>query len=179
MIDNFSPSVKLVLKSEGKFSTDFNDPGNWTYGKVGKGDMKGTKYGISAAAWPLLDIQNLTALQAVEIYKKHYWDEIKGDDLPLGLDYFMFDFAVNSGVNRASMYLQEAVGATQDGIIGNKTLERVRQQDELNIIIDMALDRLLFMRSLSAWSSQGNGWTNRMKHVTHNAVDMWVECVDD
>jgi Glycosyl hydrolase 108 len=66
--------VGTILPHEGGYSNDRNDPGNWTGGKVGKGELHGTKYGIAANTYPKLDIKNLTIAQAEDMYKRDYWD---------------------------------------------------------------------------------------------------------
>ena len=92
-LDNFEKAVGYTLQFEGGFSQNPNDPGNWTGGEVGKGELVGTNYGISAASFPNLNIKSLTLDQAKALYKQEYWDVIKGDSLPFPLSMFLFDYA--------------------------------------------------------------------------------------
>ena len=98
------------------------DRGNWTSGTCNVGKCNGTKYGLSAMTYPILDIRNLTLNQAKDIYKRDWWDKLGMDKYPPALSYQMFDAAINHGSGRAIQFLQKAVGTTADGIIGLKTL---------------------------------------------------------
>ena len=69
-----------------------------------------TKYGISQAAYPKLDITGLTADQAAAIYKRDYWDAIKADELPPAIREMAFDAAVNQGVNWTKTALEQSKG---------------------------------------------------------------------
>lgn len=86
MKTSFDKIIDFVLKSEGGYVNNPNDPGGET------------KYGISKKAYPNLDIKNLTLEQAKDIYRKDYWDKVKGDSLPYPLDMCVMDMAVNAGV---------------------------------------------------------------------------------
>jgi lysozyme family protein len=119
---NFDEAIPFVLKQEGGFQKDPKDPGNWTGGKVGRGELKGTKYGISAASFPLTDIEGLSEGEAKEIYRTAYWQEIRGDDLPDPYGFLLLDAAVNQGVPRAVKTLQKSLGVTVDGVVGKETI---------------------------------------------------------
>lgn len=106
--DNFDRSVAFVFDAEKGLSLDPDDPGNYTGGAVGKGELKGTKYGISAAAYPHLDIRNLTVEQARELYRKDYWQKSGADKLDWPLCLAHLDFAVNAGLGRAQQALFSA-----------------------------------------------------------------------
>src|SRR5574340_333023 len=94
----FAEAFQRLLGNEGAYSEDANDPGNWTGGRVGEGELRGTKYGISAKSYPALDIANLTEDQAQAIYYADYWMAHKLDQLPDVLRFDVFDGAVNSGL---------------------------------------------------------------------------------
>lgn len=166
MRENWKRVSDLAVASEGGFTDDSRDPGNWTGGKVGKGKLLGTKYGIAANTYPNVDIPNLTRAQAVAIYKRDYWDKVSGDRLPSGVDYTIFDYALNSGVRRASLDLQRACGVTPvDGVIGTSTLRQVDELNARDVIEDVNARRLAFMKSLKIWPTYGKGWTTRVNKV--------------
>lgn len=106
-----------TCQNEGGFSDDPKDPGNWTGGKVGVGILKGTKYGISAASFPELDIINLTLEDAHEIYRRRYWLPLQcpaiDQTLPLLAD-LLFDLGVNCGIGNAGKFLQRAINTLID-----------------------------------------------------------------
>lgn len=100
-LDTWEASYPFVLNIEGGMSLDPNDPGNWY-----NGQLVGTKYGISAAVWGgQYDIHNLTQAQALDIYRKHYWEASGADKLPWPMCLIVFDTAINHGVGVAQKLL--------------------------------------------------------------------------
>ena len=106
------------------------------------------------------------------MYKAKYWDKIKGDDLPAGVDYCVFDAAVNSGPGRAVKWLQGCVGVDQDGGIGPKTLAAVAAFDPKELVEDYAKRRLSFLMDLKTWPTFGKGWGRRVAEVQTSASSM-------
>ena len=114
---------------------------------------------------PLQSVKLITSDELGEIYNKQYWRLIKGDDLPAGLDYAVFDFAVNSGVSRAIRYLQRQVGVNDDAVLGDATLAaiyKLARQDEELTIAKYCANRLAFLKSLNIFKDFGKGWTRRV-----------------
>jgi len=110
MRENFDVALHFTLGAEGVFSDDPEDSGNWTGGKKGVGTLKGTKYGISARAYPDLDIKDLAPEQAAAIYRRDYWDKCGCDSLAYPLDVAVFDTSVNCGVGGAGKILARSSG---------------------------------------------------------------------
>ncbi|KVT60593.1 hypothetical protein WK55_09610 [Burkholderia ubonensis] len=160
-MDTFDQAFALVVGIEGGFSTDQNDPGNWTGGKVGVGVFKGTKYGISAAAYPNLDIANLTPDDAKAIYGSDYWAACACDRVPWPLALFVFDCAVNQGVGAAKMTLQQALGVTADGVIGPVTLAAAQNADAEHVALFMASRGIRYTHS-PIFPGNGLGWFKRL-----------------
>ena len=154
----FDDAFTLLVGNEGKLSTDPKDPGNWTGGKVGKGIMKGSKYGISAASYPNLDIKNITLQDAKDIYLEDYWI----DGVPDEIAFDLFDTSVNSGKLKAIKLLQQTVGTEIDGKLGPLTLSICKTIN--NIKAKYNANRLLFMTDCTIWESQGKGWARRVAH---------------
>lgn len=171
-VDNFERAVSFTMRSdiEGGFSADPDDRGNWTTGRVGEGELKGTKYGISAMAYPHLDIKNLGWGEAKEIYRRDYWQVAGCDKLPPRLALVVFDAAVNHGPKAAVKFLQRAVGADDDGIIGPNTMAAVRRFDQDHVIVGFLRERLEFFRGLKTWAKYGKGWTNRVLKLAMEAA---------
>jgi lysozyme family protein len=144
MLAAFDLAFSETLGFEGGYSNDPDDGGNWTGGKVGMGELKGTMYGISAAQYPDLDIPNLTREQAKAIYYRDYWQPLKLDSFvnPQGEPASMrgeriareiFDTAVNMGVRAAAYIAQRAINflgeeVKEDGVMGAQTLEALSKQ---------------------------------------------------
>lgn len=165
---NFARSLSLVLKSEGGWSDNPADPGGATMKGVTIAnfrryiDPKGTKD----------DLRHITDAQLAACYRKFYWDAVAGDELPDGVDYATFDFAVNSGPGRAARYLQQLVGVTPDGAIGPTTIAVVNKQPA-GVTIDRLCDaRLAFLQRLPTWATFGRGWSARIASVRKDALLM-------
>lgn len=140
--------VPLTLNLEGGLSVDPNDKGNWTGGEVNKGRLVGTKYGISAASYPELDIPSLTKEQAADIYFRDYWIKSGSDKLDEALAMMHFDSAVNNGKGAAAQFLSAAVGT------GIAKLYRY------------AIARINLYTGLSLWNDRyGDGWGNRLARL--------------
>lgn len=174
-MNSFEFAFENVIGSEGGFQDDKHDRGNWTTGIVGKGQLKGTKYGISAMSYPTLDIKNITVADAKHIYLRDYWDRVGCNRLPYGLDYMIFDISVNHGRSDAGVFLQTAVGATRDGKIGPKTLELVHSKDTRETILKVKDVRENDYRSLKTFSRYGDGWLRRNEEVTEKALGLYEE----
>ncbi|MDN7351780.1 glycosyl hydrolase 108 family protein [Acetobacter senegalensis] len=124
------------MSAEGGYQCNKADDGNWSGGRVGRGNLAGTKYGISAALMALVmgsvasvtqsTMQRLKMAQAREIATERFWQVMRCDDLPAGVDVMLFDFGFNSTPERAVKHLQRAVNIkAPDGIMGPETLHSV------------------------------------------------------
>lgn len=158
---DFDTAFERLLGNEGKLSLDPKDRGNWTSGEVDVGELKGSKFGISAMSYPKEDIRNLTKERAKEIYFRDFWNRIHADKLPDGVAFQAFDFAVNSGIETAIRKLQRALGVADDGRWGPITRAAAEQMSESDIIMRYVAERLDFWRSLSTWQHNGKGWAGR------------------
>ena len=167
---NFDAAFALIHGTEGNYGCDPGDKGNWTSGHVGVGDLKGTKYGISAAAYPSLDIKNLTLDQAKHIAKIDYWDRISGDQIPAMVAYAMFDAAYNQGVTEAIKLAQTALKLSTDGQLGMATLTALRNCNVRLFAREFAIARIVKYASLAYWVQDHNGWTGRVLDVYRNML---------
>lgn len=172
---NFPAVMEEVFKHEGGLSMIRSDPGNWTGGKVGVGELRGTNFGIASHAHPNVDIRNLTKEQAREIYRRSYWNPILGDDLPVGIDLVTMDPAVNSGVSRGARWLQQALGnVVVDGRIGPQTIAAAGATEPVPVIQRACKARMGFLRGLRTWDTFGRGWSRRVASVEAVSVRMSV-----
>lgn len=149
----FDLAVRKVVQLEGGLSLDKNDRGNWTGGQKGVGELRGTKYGISAMSYPNLDIASLTVDDAVAIYRRDYWDAIGADSLPPALAVVAFDTAVNSGVGAARRLLNQSN----------------------NNLLDFIGLRFLHYTDLNQWPLYGRGWTRRFAEIVRLASQFDTE----
>jgi lysozyme family protein len=170
----FMKAFAIVVGEEGGYSSSAADPGNWTGGHYGAGRCLGTKYGISAASYPTLDIANLTLADAQAIYRRDYWECVQGDTLPPPLALLVFDAAVNNGTGRAIRWLQQAVGVGVDGVLGQATLAAVNAQSGKGaaLLAEFQAQRMMFMAGLPTWPTFGLGWARRLCRLPFEAIQM-------
>src|SRR5690606_31875174 len=103
--------------------------------------------------------------EAGKIYRAQYWDTVRGNELPDGLDYAMFDYAINSGPARAIKELQRVLNVSADGVIGVQTLAAVAEANTANLITALMDRRLAFLKGLKTWPTFGRGWSRRVAEV--------------
>jgi lysozyme family protein len=168
MNGNFEECLALVLKHEGGFVNNPRDPG----GMTNLGVTKVTYEGFVNRHVDEAEMRSLTPDLVAPLYKKMYWDRIKGDDLPVGVDYCLFDLAVNSGVGKAGKLLQMALDVPADGLIGPMTLRALESRDPEEIIQQVCQERLDFLQSLNTWNTFGKGWGRRVAEVEQHATAM-------
>lgn len=148
----FPRAAAFTMAQEGgaKVSDHAADPGGLT------------KYGISQRAYPSLDIRALTEAEALAIYKRDYWDRVRGDELPWPLDLALFDFVFHSGSGNAVTTLQRLLGVKADGAVGPVTLATSAKSAPVALAHNLNAERLLFLSSLKTWPNFGRGWTRRV-----------------
>ena len=187
MKENFDKALLHILKYEGKFSNIKSDRGGATnqgitlrtlqqyYKETGWGDLD--KDGD-------IDINDIILLdtpeEAAPIYKKFFWDVMKLDDFPKGVDFLMFDFGVNSGPKNAKIILQKALNGlgaelVEDGIIGSKTMKAIKSISQDTLIRAMLNERDIFYRKIVAQNKSQEiflkGWLNRIGRLTLDVHD--------
>jgi len=158
----FEEMIEPLLISEGGFQDDPVDHGNWTGGRRGVGENKGTNWGISAARYPDLDIKALTREVATELYRRDFYRKYNMHRLPDHLKYIVFDHGVNCGPRRAIRMLQMLAGVRRDGIIGPITIAASR-----NVSIDDYSDARAqyYKRLVQHWPTHEKylrGWLARV-----------------
>ena len=168
MRENWDNCFNMVLQHEGGYVNDPRDPGGRT------------NLGVTQRAWEAWlvrtvtesDMRALTPEKVKPFYKAMYWDKIKGDQLPSGVDYVAYDLAVNSGTGRAAKYLQQIAGVTADGVIGPKSLEAIKACDPAQTVQALCDMRLDFLKRLPTFETFGKGWSRRVAEVKDKASDM-------
>jgi lysozyme family protein len=161
MRHNWDEALLHILKYEGGYVNHPSDPGGMT------------NLGVTKRVWEEwtgkpateADMRALTPEMVGPLYKTRYWDAVRGDDLPSGVDLCVFDAAVNAGVGRASKFLQQAVGVTADGQIGPKTLAAITAKPADEVIDEFCALREAHYKSLSTFDTFGKGWMRRLGSV--------------
>ena len=151
---NFDEAFELLLGHEGNYSDHASDPG-------GK-----TRYGVTERVARDVgyrgDMRDLPLDLAKRVYLENYWKPMRCDELPSVIRYVAFDAAVNSGCKQATLWLQRAVGAAEDGLLGSKTLAALNTANAWQVRCWMLGTRLEFMTDLSHWPAFGRGWGKRI-----------------
>lgn len=158
-MDSFDDAFSFVIGIEKGFTDNPADPGNWTGGHVGVGACRGTKYGISAARYPDLDICRLTLEQCKALAKRDFWDVFHCDEFDPRIGSQLFDFSYNGGP--AARSLQQAAKVHADGVIGPATVAAVKAIDPDKIIGRLDAYRLMYLASLGR-ATFADGWMNRI-----------------
>jgi lysozyme family protein len=167
---SFEASLAHVLRHEGGYVNHPADPGG------------ATNLGITAATLarargrPVTadDVKALTRTEVAGIYRRFYWDAVRADDLPAGLDHAVFDLAVNSGPALAARLLQRVLGVAEDGVVGPATLAAARAADQAGTVRALQRERLAFLRRLSTFPLFGKGWQERVAEVEREALALAV-----
>lgn len=170
---NFKPAFLMVVGVEGGYDTTYQDKGNWTSGQVGVGELKGTKFGIDAMSYPDLDIQNLSLVEAQNIYHADYWLKYGCDGLADGFDILAFDMVVNQGPG-AIPCLERALGTTPDGRIGPHDTLATKNAgiNQLAIFASQRAQRYVASEEVMH-ENVLNGWLNRLFITYAMAVETW------
>jgi lysozyme family protein len=170
MTDNrrFAECVAIVLGHEGGFVNHPSDPGGATNRGITLRTLRDWRGDDTLTAD---DVRNMTEAEAREIYLARYWNPVRGEDLPPGVDLAVFDWAVLGGVGRSARHLQEALGVTADGAIGRQTLDALRRADPADVIRDVCAKRLAHLQTRPHRAAFINGWTARVRAIERSAME--------
>lgn len=157
-MSRFDDAFERTVGHEGGYVNDPRDPGGETI------------YGISRRSHPQAwALGRPTLDQAKTIYRDSYWTPLRCDELPVPLDEFLFDYAVNSGVGKAAMALQAAVGALQDGKVGPRTIAAVKAKEPREVLRLLFVDRAMTFAMSPNDKTFGRGWFARLFDKTWQA----------
>jgi lysozyme family protein len=173
---NFLSYLPLLQAVEGGYTNNPSDPGNWTGGKIGVGDLVGTNKGISAPVYgeyigrkpTVADMKSITNSTAKIIFRVRYWDLMKGDQIiNQSVANILIDHAINAGRVRASRMVQEILNKkfskrlVVDGVIGNMTVAAINSVDQQKLFDEIKKERTAYYNSLGGTFLAG--WLNRLK----------------
>jgi lysozyme family protein len=159
---SFDTAFSELVGLEGKFSGDERDPGNWTSGKVEVGELKGTMYGISAAAYPSIDIAGLTPQKAKAIYLQDYWNKLLCSQFPDAVATALFKEGVNLGVSGAAKALQRSLKVNADGIIGQITVGLATSSPPKEVLCAFLTECAVEYVAMANFKIDGRGWLSRV-----------------
>jgi len=168
MKENWQKAFEQMLASEGGYVHHPSDPGGRT------------NFGVTQRVWEEWvgresnekEMRSLTPEMVEPLYKRKFWDAVRGNELPAGISYLIFDFAVNAGVGRSIKTLQSAIGVTPDGGFGPMTMAAVQAIDPVELIEKFSQGKEDFYRSLNTFETFGKGWLNRVAAVKVKATSL-------
>jgi lysozyme family protein len=168
---NFQSCLKEVLKHEGGFVNHPKDPG----GMTNLGVTKATYESYVGHVVTEQTMRSLTQTTVSQLYLERYWNKLRCDDIPLGLDLCVFDFGVNAGPGRSARFLQKMIGAIQDGSLGPRSIimanEYVKKNGNDMAIEQFQLARKTYYTQLATFSTFGKGWLRRVNEITLRALE--------
>ena len=168
LVSDYDESLKDVLESEGGYSNDRGDPGG------------PTKYGITIFDARMFWKKNVTAADmramplsvAKDIYRTKYWQRLRCDELPPGVDYSVFDYGVNSGIGRAASVLRSVLHCAPGTTIDDSVVAAARKAVPQPVINSINDERMRFLRGLRTWRLFGRGWSTRVANVRRDSLTM-------
>jgi lysozyme family protein len=166
---NFDSCLTRLLEHEGGYVNHPSDPGGPTNFGITIADYrKYTNPGATAA-----NVRTMTLDEAKAIYRAKYWDALRCDELPVGIDYAVFDYGVNSGIARSGRVFRRVLNLPDDiNIITDEVIAAARVSDAGAIIAAICDERLRFLQSLKTWAVFGKGWSRRVAEVKSGALAM-------
>lgn len=168
-MSRFDLCLTETLKWEGEWSNHPKDPGGPTMRGVIQRVYDAYRKGKGL---PTQTVRKITDAELSEIYRNNYWNAVRGDELPAGVDLCVFDFGVNSGPSRSIRYLQGVLGVTADGNLGPVTMQAIAEADADDVIRRMMAARRGFLRQIRTFSTFGRGWLRRCDGIEKAALAM-------
>jgi lysozyme family protein len=168
MQTNYDAALKRVLAHEGGYTNDAADPGGPTNWGITIYDAR--MYWKRDADAD--DVRAMPLDVAKRIYKSKYWDAMRCDELPSGVDYAVMDFGVNSGIARSVKFLEAIAGVPVDGKPDDLLIRTIANMPAKSIITDLCNKRLAFLKGLKTWPTFGRGWGRRVSEVQAAALVM-------
>jgi lysozyme family protein len=165
---SYEPSLARVLRHEGGYTHHPSDPGGPTNFGITIHDYR--RYIDSNGTAE--DVRNMKRSEAASIYRARYWDALRCDELPAGLDYAVFDYGVNSGTGRAARVAARLAGQSASGAVTDAVIAAIRKADAPTSIARLCDERLAFLKSLRTWPVFGAGWGRRVAEVRRDALAM-------
>lgn len=181
MTSTFDTFFERAVQYEGKVCEDvpgdLGGPTKWgvTIGRLAtcKG-VREPKRGTQAFEDLKAELFALTEAQIKSIYRKDYWDAVRGDDLPAGVSFCVADFGLNSGPSRAVRYVQKLCGRPQTGTMDDATVREVNGFQAVEMIMLYCDERARFLNAIvDGTPSQRKflrGWLNRVGDVRRAAL---------
>jgi lysozyme family protein len=166
--DSYPEAIRRLLASEGGYVNHPSDPGGPTNFGITLADYRRYVKPDAGAA----DVRTMQVDEAKAIYRAKYWGAMRCDALPAGVDYCIFDYAVNSGTGRAPKVLQRVLGQTVSGRMDDATVVAANARDARELVQSICDERMRFLKGLRTWPVFGKGWSRRVSEVRAASLAM-------
>jgi lysozyme family protein len=167
--NNFAVCLPFTLKEEGGYSNDPHDPGGATMEGITQAEYDAWRVAHGQSKQP---VKQIADDEMKAIYLAQYWNQVRGDTLPAGVDLTEFDYGVNSGPVKAVKSLQTALGVAVDGHFGVLTADALSTADPATLIKKITDERLTFLKALANFKYFGTGWTARVARIEAESIAM-------
>lgn len=167
--ESYSAALTRLLKDEGGYTDHPSDPGGPTNFGITLADARRYWKGNATAD----DVRMLPQSVARKIYREQYWNALRCDELPAGVDYAVFDYGVNSGVGRAGKVLRRSLKLSdRTSVVSDDVIAAAKASAARDLVVAICAERLAFLKSLKTFSVFGRGWTARVSGVRAAALAM-------
>lgn len=166
----YDEALRRILADEGGYSNDAGDPGGPT--KYGITIIDARKYWKPNATAE--DVRGMPLAVAKDIYRKHYWAPVRGDELPPGVDYAVMDYGVNSGIGRPDKVLRRQLGVPPGPLFDDALIAAIKKAKPATVAANLCDERLAFLQALRTWPTFGKGWGRRVAGVRAASIRMAV-----
>ncbi len=161
---SYESALSAVLAHEGGYVNHPADPGGETNYGITRRTARAHGYAGSMRSIPMSVVR--------AIYRKGFWDAMRCDELPVGIDYAVFDFAVNSGTGSPTPFLCRAIGIPERASITQSVIDAAHKADPAAVVRKLCADRLAWLKRRKIWRTFGRGWSRRVAGVETKALSM-------
>lgn len=169
MLSSYDASLTRLLKDEGGYTDHPSDPGGPTNFGITLADARRYWKGNATAD----DVRTMPQSVARKIYRERYWNAMRCDELPAGVDYAVFDYGVNSGIGRAGKVLRRVLEMPDTAsTITNEVIAAAAGCNASDLVAAICAERLAFLQGLKIFPVFGRGWTARVNGVRGAATAM-------
>ncbi|MBV9556515.1 MAG: glycoside hydrolase family 108 protein [Pseudolabrys sp.] len=166
---DYEEALARLLAHEGGYTNHPADPGGPTNYGVTIADYRAYVSSDATAD----DLRKMPVDAAKAIYRTKYWDALRCDELPCGVDYAVFDYGVNSGISRAGKVLRRCLKLNDaQARVTDAVIEAADNADAGLLAMAICDERLRFLQRLPTWPVFGKGWGRRVAAVKVAALEM-------
>ena len=157
----------FILKWEGGYVNDKDDLG----GATNKGVTLATFRSVYGQDKTATDLRNMTDQQWEVIFKKHFWDKWRADEITdQSVANILVDWLWASGAYGIKIP-QRVLGVSVDGIVGAKTIAAVNAKDGKQFFKEIRQERIDFIDRICTSRPQNKkfrkGWLNRINSLKY------------